>query len=221
MTCAERFESFSISVFHWYFHGSRRYHQNSLNPLALPQEFGCGERLDCLSQTHVVGQNYAATAGRKDGSAHLVWEEFGFQDPGQGVLAAGELGQELAFELQALRNLILPLDILEHITVDDSLIVGLPDGVQHLGETSKCSRRNSPSESKYSLAKRRKPGEGESGKRRRTSIVSPYCKEMEARARAYFFLSNALPCRSRSWSNKASICLQVPKVLTAKSGQEQ
>src|ERR1039458_1528909 len=47
----------------------------------------------------------------------------------------------------------------------------------------KCSRRSNPAASKYCSANLRRSGGGTAGKRNRTSIVSPYCKEMEARAR--------------------------------------
>jgi len=47
--------------------GSRGHHQHSFDALAAPQEFGGGQRLHGFSQAHVVGQDHAAAAGRKDG----------------------------------------------------------------------------------------------------------------------------------------------------------
>ena len=63
-----------------------------------------------------------------------------------------------------------------------------------------------------------KAGEGETGNRSRTSIVSPYCSEMEARVRLYAAASRP-SFRFRNCNSMASMCLQVPSVLTAKSGQ--
>jgi hypothetical protein len=44
---------------------------------------------------------------------------------------------------------------------------------------------------------------------------------MEARVRLYLADSNVFWWRRRSRSSIASMCLQVPSVLMAKSGQEQ
>ena len=114
--------------------GSRGHHQHSLDPPAPPQEFGGRQRLNGFSQAHVVGQDHAAAAGRKDGPPRLIWQELGLENAIQWILAAAEFRQELPLILQPLGDLVFPVDVFQHIAVNDRLIVGFPELVEDVSE---------------------------------------------------------------------------------------
>jgi hypothetical protein len=70
------------------FHRGRRNHQNPLDSSALTQKLGHGERLNCLAQSHVVGQDHASAASGENSAARLIRQQRGLQDTSRRILSA-------------------------------------------------------------------------------------------------------------------------------------
>jgi hypothetical protein len=130
-------------------------------PPAAAQQLRGGQGLHCLTQAHVIGQNHAAAAGRENGAPLLVGEQLRLQQSVQGILPAVKLGEKLAFQVESLREFIFPVEVFEHVAVDDRFAVGLAESLDHpmktpevlpqqqpgwieklLGELTECGRRN-------------------------------------------------------------------------------
>src|ERR1019366_2637302 len=68
------------------------------------------------------------------GPSRLVWQELGFENAIQRIVAGAEFRQELAFILQTLGDLVFPVDVFEHIAIYDGLVVGFPEFVEDVSE---------------------------------------------------------------------------------------
>ena len=98
-----------------------------------------------------------------------------FRTPASRVLAALELREQLAFQVQTFGHLVFPLDVFQRVAVNDRLVVRASGTLPAPGRIAGIAARgNSPAGSKYFAASDRSAGEGEAGKCSRTSSVSPY-----------------------------------------------
>jgi hypothetical protein len=155
------------------FDRSGRNHQHPLDSFAAAQKLGRSQRLHGFSQTHVVRENHTAAARSEHGTSRLILQELGFQKAGRRILAAFELRQQFAFELQALGQLVFSIDVIQNIAIDDRLLIRVAERFQHLGELP-VMLAVQPAASKNSAESDCSAGDGEAGMCNRTSIVSPY-----------------------------------------------
>ena len=116
------------------------HHQHPLNAPAAAQHFGSGQGLNGFAQAHVIGQDHAAPASGEDGAQFLVGQKFCLQDSVQRIPSTPQLCQKLAFQIQSVGELILPVKILQHVAVDDRIEVGLTEALDHSMETPEMLR---------------------------------------------------------------------------------
>ena len=135
ITCAGRSVNFSISVFHWYFTEAGATTNTLWMPRRRRSNFRSGERLHGLAQTHVIGQDHPAPAGGEDGTPLLVGQEFGFQDSIERIVVHAAALPEAAFQIQTLGEFVLPVEVFQHVAVDDRIQVGLTESLEHAMET--------------------------------------------------------------------------------------
>jgi hypothetical protein len=62
----------------------------------------------------------------------------------QGILPAVKLGEKLAFQIEPLRDFIFPVEVFEHVAVDDGFAVGLAESLDHPMKTPEMLPQQQP-----------------------------------------------------------------------------
>jgi len=70
-----------------------------------------------LAQAHVVGENHATPAGRENGAALLVGQQLRLEYSVQRITSLAKLCEKLAFQIEPVRELVFPVEILDHVAV--------------------------------------------------------------------------------------------------------
>jgi hypothetical protein len=93
------------------------------------------DRTDGFAQAHVISQNHSSPASGEDGAPFLVGQKFCLQDSIQRIPSTPHLCEELAFQIQPLGEFIFPVEVFQHVAVDDRVEVGLMENLDHSIET--------------------------------------------------------------------------------------
>jgi hypothetical protein len=88
---------------------------------------------------------------------------------------------------------VLPVQVFEHITVDDRIEIGMAEDFKHLMEMREVLLPQQAGRIEILARQLAQGRHGLAGRRNRTAIVSPYCNEADARDRANLRFSSVLP----------------------------
>ena len=109
------------------------------------------------------------------------------------MLPAAQLRQKLALHVQTRGQFVLPVQILQHVAVDDGIEVRFTEVLDDLVEVLEALLPQQAGCIEVLLGQTQQSARRIGGKANRTAIVSPYCSEMEARVRANLRLPRTLP----------------------------